>query len=150
MATIGKAKNFDNGRQLTAWLVLVPPAALEWRQADAARHQQRGDAYLRTLLIHGAHAVVRVAECQTGTDNWLKRLLVRRNNSGNLARQVRPQMAKPVPDLAPRVHLADKGAFRKFHQGPRRMPQSKVRMYGCNRYLLTIIECVLGKLGTTL
>ena len=42
---------------------------------------KRGDAYLRTLLIHGARAVVRVAERQAQTDTWLKRLLGRRHKN---------------------------------------------------------------------
>ena len=42
---------------------------------------KRGDTYLRTLLIHGARAVVRVAERQTEADPWLKRLLARRHKN---------------------------------------------------------------------
>lgn len=43
---------------------------------------KRGDVYLRTLLIHGARAVVRVAERRADpADRWLKRLLDRRNKN---------------------------------------------------------------------
>jgi hypothetical protein len=35
--------------------------ALEWRQAAADDYEEKGDKHLRTLFIHGARAVVRVA-----------------------------------------------------------------------------------------
>lgn len=41
---------------------------------------KRGDVYLRTLLVHGARAVVRVVERRTDPPNaWVKRLLARRH-----------------------------------------------------------------------
>ena len=41
---------------------------------------KRGDSYLRTLLIHGARAVIYAAQRKTQkSDNWLSRLLARRN-----------------------------------------------------------------------
>jgi hypothetical protein len=35
--------------------------AFEWRQAGADEYDEKGDKHLRTLFIHGARAVVRVA-----------------------------------------------------------------------------------------
>ena len=40
---------------------------------------KRGDAYLRTLLIHGARSVIFRARQKTGQDTWLHRLIARRN-----------------------------------------------------------------------
>jgi transposase len=41
---------------------------------------KRGDVYLRTLLIHGARSVLRVAARHTApTTTWLKALQTRRN-----------------------------------------------------------------------
>ena len=41
---------------------------------------KRGDIYLRTLLIHGARSVLRVAARHTDpTTTWLKRVQARRN-----------------------------------------------------------------------
>ena len=80
-ASIGDAKHFDNGRQLAAWLGLVPKQHSSGGKPRLLGISKRGDAYLRTLLIHGARAVVRVAERQTETDTWLKRLLGRRNKN---------------------------------------------------------------------
>jgi transposase len=43
---------------------------------------KRGDGYLRMLLIHGARAVIRVAERKLDpTDSWLKRLVGRRHKN---------------------------------------------------------------------
>ena len=43
---------------------------------------KRGDAYLRTLLIHGARAVLRVSETKTDSLNcWLQNLCSRRNKN---------------------------------------------------------------------
>ena len=43
---------------------------------------KRGDAYLRTLLIHGARSVVRVAECKDdGGQSWLVQLIGRRHKN---------------------------------------------------------------------
>ena len=43
---------------------------------------KRGDAYLRTLLIHGARSVVRVAESKTGeAHGWLTQLIGRRHKN---------------------------------------------------------------------
>lgn len=81
VASIGDAKNFENGRQLSAWLGLVPRQHASGGKPVLLGISKRGDVYLRTLLIHGARAVVRVAERQADTDTWLKRLLGRRNKN---------------------------------------------------------------------
>jgi transposase len=80
-ASIGDAKNFDNGRQLAAWLGLVPRQHSSGGKPTLLGISKRGDVYLRTLLIHGARAVVRATERKRGTDTWLDRLLGRRNKN---------------------------------------------------------------------
>ncbi len=40
---------------------------------------KRGDAYLRSLLIHGARAVIRAAQRKPVRSGWLHELLKRRN-----------------------------------------------------------------------
>lgn len=42
-----------------AWSGSTP--AFEWRQAGADEYDEKGDKHLRTLFIHDARAVVRVA-----------------------------------------------------------------------------------------
>jgi transposase len=44
---------------------------------------QRGDAYLRTLLIHGARAVIYRARQRNNRESWLVKLVERR--SANIA-----------------------------------------------------------------
>lgn len=80
VAAIGDAKAFENGRQLAAWLGLVPRQHSSGGKPTLLGISKRGDTYLRTLLIHGARAVIRVVERRVNpTDHWLKRLLDRRN-----------------------------------------------------------------------
>ena len=81
VASIGDAKHFDNGRQLAAWLGLVPRQHSSGGKPTLLGISKRGDTYLRTLLIHGARAVVRVSERKTDTDTWLKRLRARRHKN---------------------------------------------------------------------
>ena len=82
VASIGDAKSFANGRQLAAWLGLVPRQHSSGGKQTLLGISKRGDSYLRTLLIHGARAVVRVTEQKIDrSDAWLKGLLTRRNKN---------------------------------------------------------------------
>jgi len=82
VASIGDAKNFENGRQLAAWLGLVPRQHSSGGKPMLLGMSKHGDSYLRTLLIHGARSVIRVAERKEGYPNsWLARLLGRRNKN---------------------------------------------------------------------
>jgi transposase len=46
------------------------------------RISKRGDVYLRTLLIHGARSVITAVERKPNhADEWLKKLLARRNKN---------------------------------------------------------------------
>ncbi|CAN7465450.1 IS110 family transposase [Cupriavidus necator] len=78
-ATVGNAKNFDNGRQLAAWLGLVPRQHSGGGKAKLLGMSKRGDAYLRTLLIHGARSVIYRATQRNDRDSWLVKLTTRRN-----------------------------------------------------------------------
>ena len=78
-ATVGDAKNFDNGRQLAAWLGLVPRQHSSGGKATLLGMSKRGDAYLRTLLIHGARSVIYRATQKNDPDSWLGKLVMRRN-----------------------------------------------------------------------
>jgi len=82
VASIGDAKNFEDGRQLAAWLGLVPRQNSSGGKQTLLGISKRGDIYLRTLLIHGARAVIRVAERKANhADSWLAHLMVRRNKN---------------------------------------------------------------------
>ena len=80
IATIGDAKNFNNGRQMAAWLGLVPKQNSSGGKNVLLGISKRGDTYLRTLLIHGARAVIYAAQRKKDkVESWLSRLLERRN-----------------------------------------------------------------------
>ena len=57
IASIGNASYFKNGRQLSAWLGLVPRQHSSGGKEKLLGISKRGDVYLRTLLIQGARAV---------------------------------------------------------------------------------------------
>jgi transposase len=80
VASVGDAKSFSDGRQVAAWLGIVPRQHSSGGKQTLLGISKRGDSYLRTLLIHGARAVVRVAENKAGSaDTWLQRLIGRRH-----------------------------------------------------------------------
>lgn len=57
IAAIGNADNFTSGRQLSAWLGLVPKQHSSGGKETLLGISKRGDTYLRNLLIHGGRAV---------------------------------------------------------------------------------------------
>lgn len=81
VATVGDARSFKNGRQMAAWLGLVPGQHSSGGKPKLLGISKRGDKYLRTLLIHGARAVLlRVKLRQSrGENSWLTGLLDRRH-----------------------------------------------------------------------
>jgi transposase len=80
LASIGDARSFSNGRQLAAWLGLVPRQRSSGGKAQLLGISKRGDIYLRTLLIHGARSVLRHLPRQADqSQGWLARLTARRH-----------------------------------------------------------------------
>ena len=79
VATVGHATEFNNGRQFAAWLGLVPRQYSTGGKVKLGKITKRGDVYLRTLLVHGARAVLaRVNEKTDQTSAWLRSLMERR------------------------------------------------------------------------
>ena len=60
-ATVGSAAEFRNGRELAAWLGLVPRQRTTGGKPTLLGISKRGDRHLRTLMIHGARAALRTA-----------------------------------------------------------------------------------------
>lgn len=81
VATVGNAMEFKSGRQLAAWLGLVPKQHSSGGKQNLLGISKRGDTYLRTLLIHGARSVVRFIEHKAKSDGWLSTLTIRRNKN---------------------------------------------------------------------
>jgi len=82
VASVGDAREFQNGRQLAAWLGLVPRQHSSGGKQTLLGISKRGDAYLRTLLIHGARAVIQAAARKViAAQSWLGKLIARRNKN---------------------------------------------------------------------
>jgi transposase len=81
VASAGDAKNFDNGRQFAAWLGVVPRQHSSGGKPTLLGMSKRGDAYLRTMLIHGARSVIYRATQRADADSWLVKLTTRRNKN---------------------------------------------------------------------
>jgi transposase len=82
VATIGNASEFRQGRQLAAWLGLVPTQHSSGGRARLGTISCRGDAYLRTLLIQGARSSLQRAkavsvEKSTPEQLWIRQLACR-------------------------------------------------------------------------
>lgn len=61
LAAVGDPKVFQNGRQFSAWLGLVPRQYSSGGKNSLFGISKRGDTYLRSLLIHGARAALKTA-----------------------------------------------------------------------------------------
>ena len=70
IATIGDANLFKNGREVSAWLGLVPRQHSSGNKIRLSGISKRGDCYVRKLLVHGARAVVNVCDKKTDSKNW--------------------------------------------------------------------------------
>jgi len=80
VASIADARSFKNGRQVSAWLGLVPRQNSSGGKIALLGMSKRGDVYLRTLLIHGARSAILVARRYNDIRNsWLNKLLTRRH-----------------------------------------------------------------------
>jgi transposase len=70
---------FKSGRQLAAWLGLVPRQNSSGGKDRLGRISKQGDPYLRRLLVVGAHAVLRFCrKGKTKPTQWAAELLTRK------------------------------------------------------------------------
>ena len=78
----GNARAFRSGRELAAWLGLVPRQHSSGGTPHLLGISKRGDTALRTLLIHGASAVIRMPATRPEmADSWLMKLCRRRHKN---------------------------------------------------------------------
>jgi len=61
-ASVADARVFKSGREMSAWLGLVPRQHSTGGQPKLLGISKRGDTYLRKLLIHGARSALRFAD----------------------------------------------------------------------------------------
>lgn len=78
VATISDPSVFKNGREVSAWLGLVPKQFSSGNKIVLGGISKRGDRYLKKLMIHGGRSVVKVCENKTDKRNeWVKDKLQR-------------------------------------------------------------------------
>jgi transposase len=78
VAAVGRAESFARGRDLAAWLGLVPRQVTTGGRPRLLGISKRGNKYLRKLLIHGARAALpTLLESPTPLGAWLRGLIAR-------------------------------------------------------------------------
>lgn len=78
VAAIGRAETFARGRDLAAWMGLVPKQMTTGGKPRLLGISKRGNEYLRRMLIHGARAALpALAKGETPLGGWLRGLLAR-------------------------------------------------------------------------
>jgi transposase len=78
LAAIGDGQSFARGRNLAAWLGLVPRQETTGGKPRLKGITKRGNVYLRELLIHGARAAVGpLSGSKTALGTWLRALRTR-------------------------------------------------------------------------
>lgn len=101
-AEVANPRVFNNGRQVAAWLGLVPRQHSSGGKPVLLGISKRGDAYLRTLLIHGARAAARTAPRHDDANSrWVLNVQQRRGThkaivalANKMARQLWAQLAQ--------------------------------------------------------
>lgn len=78
VAAVGNAATFSRGRDLAAWLGLVPRQMTTGGKPRLLGITKRGNKYLRKLLVHGARAALPSLSASTAPlGRWLQGLLQR-------------------------------------------------------------------------
>jgi transposase len=78
IAAVGNASTFGKGRNLAAWMGIVPGEYSTGGKQKLLGISKRGNKYLRTLFIQGARSVVQQRHKQApGLSSWLGQLLAR-------------------------------------------------------------------------
>jgi transposase len=92
IATMGEASAFKSGREFCAWLGLVPKQTGSGGKVRLGHISKRGDKYVRTLLIHGARAVL----CRAKEPSpWLVAIKARRPTNVAIVAQA-AKMARTI------------------------------------------------------
>lgn len=100
VATVGSAREFKNGRQLAAWLGLVPSQHSTGGRIRLGHITRHGDRYLRSVLVQGARSSVKeamaVAEDKaTPEQRWI-RDLARRKSFGKTVVAIANKHARQI------------------------------------------------------
>ena len=79
VATVGDAKVFHNGREMAAYVGLVPRQNSSGGKTRLGRITKLGDSYLRSLFVQGALIVIRhLGDKKDTRSQWIRSLVERR------------------------------------------------------------------------
>lgn len=106
VAAMGEPTTFKSGREFAAWLGLVPRQTGTGGRIRQLGLSKRGDTYLRTLLVHGARAVI----ARGKHSPWLQGLLQRRAYSVVVA-ALANKLARTIWAVLARARPYDSAAF---------------------------------------
>jgi transposase len=96
VAAVGDAATFPRGRDLAAWIGLVPRQMTTGGKPRLAGITKRGSKYLRKLLVQGARAALpSLSRSNTRIGQWLRELLAR-HHSNNVVIALANKMARIV------------------------------------------------------
>ena len=116
VAAVGDARVFRSGREMAAWIGLVPRQASTGGRTVLLGISKRGDRYLRALLVHGARAVLRTAHLGRRTRLKERALALKKNRGSNIATvAIANKMARTAWAL-----LRHDDYYRAEHAGPNR------------------------------
>lgn len=118
IAAVGDGSGFKRGRDMAAFLGLVPRQHSSGGKEKLLGISKRGDSYLRTLLIHGGRSVQRVSVNKTDpSSRWLNALSHRRHKNvaavalaNKTARMAWAVLSKGQAYRAPAQHDDSKGS----------------------------------------
>lgn len=80
VASVGDPHVFKNARGFAAWLGITPRQHSSGGKERLGQITRQGEGYLRTLLVHGARAYLRVVDKKTDAkSDWARRLKERRH-----------------------------------------------------------------------
>jgi transposase len=77
-ASITDPSIFRSGREMAAWLGLVPKQSSTGGKERLGRISKQGDGYLRWLLVAGAMTIIRHARRRGAKSPWLAEIMARR------------------------------------------------------------------------
>jgi len=79
LASLGAGHDFHSGRQVSAWLGLVPGQYSSGGKTRLGRITKAGDGYLRSLLVLGARSILAgLGDKQDRFSRWARELVLRR------------------------------------------------------------------------
>lgn len=122
VASVGDATQFGCGRELSAWIGLVPRQHSSGGKDRLLGISKRGDVYLRTLLVHGARSLIRQAQAHPERYAWLN-ALIGRSNANIAAVALANKNARVAWAL-----MAHDSAFKANYRPERNLPQSVSEM----------------------